>query len=208
MVMASPSRVLPIWVSLLIASFGGIAVGAVLNVFEIAGIPGASDFGNYFGLWIMLVTLIAAWSGSWWRAVLHAVFFLLTMIAAYYVVTLLLLGYFLSHLLRAWMAVALVFAPPFAALVWYGRKIGWTAAVATALPVSLLLYEAYRLRLQLQLYSVQFVFDILAAVLLLFILPAHPVQRFRVVMSTPPIFLSIMVINEYVLPQIVGFSVL
>jgi hypothetical protein len=61
---ASVPRVLPLWISLLSAAVGGIAVGAALNLLEISGVPGTSDFGNYFGLWIVLVTLIAARSHS------------------------------------------------------------------------------------------------------------------------------------------------
>jgi hypothetical protein len=141
--------------------------------------------------------------------VLHAVVFLVAMLAAYYVVTLLLLGYFLPHLLRAWIVVALVCAPPFAALVWYGRGRGWRSALAAAVPIGLLLYEALILRVALELYGVnqvQVVFDIVAAVVLLLILPRRGRQQALVLAFTPVIVLGAKVVNEYMLPHVIGFG--
>ena len=183
---------------------GGIATGSILNFAEASGIYGASDFGNYFGLWIFLITIIAAWSPTWQQAILHAVTFLIAMITSYYLSTLLLSGYFLSHLFRAWIAVTFVFAPPFALLTWYGRKKGWLAALAAAMPIGLLLYEAYSLRFLPQLHGFQITFDIVAALILLVILPRDPNQRLRTFIFTPIFALSAMVIIQYILPIVSG----
>lgn len=133
----------PTWRRWFATLLGGIAIGVILNFAEASGIYGASDFGNYFGLWIFLITIIASWSPTWQHAILHVVTFLIAMITSYYLSTLRLSGYFLNHLFRAWIAVTLVFAPPFALIVSYGRKKGWLAALAAAMPIGLLLYEAY-----------------------------------------------------------------
>jgi hypothetical protein len=194
----SSSRARSVWTSSLAALLGGIVVGALVIFAVKFGIPEASDFGNYFGLWVMLVTIIAAWSHSWQRAVLHAVIFLLAMVASYYVSTMLLFGYFLTRLFLAWTAVALFLAPAFSALVWHARGTGWLSALGAALPIGLLLSEAYSLRWVLQFHTAQFVFNILCAVVLLLILPRDHAQRLRVLALTPVIALGARVIFEYV----------
>jgi hypothetical protein len=157
-------------------------------------------------MWILFVTLIAVWSRSWQWAVFHAVPFLLAMLVTYYLCTLLFLGYFLAYLLRAWGAVTFVCAPPFAAITWHGTKKGWYPALAAALPIGLLLYEAYGLRFVFPLHGVQFVFNILASAVLLLILPRGQLQWLRVLVFIPFIVVSAKVINEYLLPIVIGFS--
>lgn len=198
-------RARPLWVSSVVTLIGGIFVGALLNLAEAFGIPGASDFGNYFGLWIVFVTIIATWSHSWQRAMLYTVIFLLAMVTTYYLCTLLLFGYFLTHLLIGWAAVTIVLAPPFATLVWYGRGKGWRSALGAAVPIGLLLYEAYSLRFLLQLHGAQFAFNIVAAIALVFLLPGNPIQRLRVFAFLPIIMLGAKVINEHILPIVAGF---
>lgn len=193
------------WRSLLVILLGGMTIGMLLNFAEASGIPGASDFGNYFGLWIFLVTLIAVGSHSWQWAALHAVTFLLAMLVTYYLSTLLFLGYFLAHLLRAWAVVAILFAPPFAALAWHGMKTGWCSAFGTALPIGLLLYEAFSLRLVFPLHGVQVVFNIMASIVLFWIGPSVRVQWLRVFVFIPLIIASASVINEHLLPIVRGF---
>jgi hypothetical protein len=200
-----PSPVRLVWLLWLAALLSGITVGAILNFAEAFGVSGASDFGNYFGLWIFIITMVAAWSPTWQRAVLHSVTFLIAMVTTYYLSTLLLSGYFLVHLLRAWVAVTIVFASPFAAFAWYGRKTGWYAALAAAMPIGLLLYEAYSLSHVPQLHGVQLVFDILAALVLLLVLPRDQNQRLRVFAFIPLFAFGAKVINEYVLPFAAGF---
>jgi hypothetical protein len=180
--------------SILVTAFwavlGGMAVGATVNFAEIAGLPGASDFGNYFGLWIVLVAVIVAASRERIRAVVHAGVFLLGMVAAYYGVTWLLLGYFLVYLFLAWTMMAVVLAPPFAVLVWQARKLGWLAALGAALPIGLLLGEAYSLRWVLHIHGVQFVFNLVAAAVLIWILPKTQTQRLRSLVLTPGVMLA------------------
>ena len=192
-----PSRAWPAWAAALAALVGGVVAGAGVKAAERYGLPGASDFGNYFGLWILLAAAIAAWSHSRRDAVLHVVIFLLAMVASFYVSTLLLLGYFLTHLFLAWTVVALVLAPPFAALVWQARGTGWMPALATALPIGLLLAEAYSLRWVLGIHGVQFGFDVAAAAALLMILPKGYAQRLRVLALAPVIALGARVVIEY-----------
>lgn len=185
------------WISALLS---GITIGAILNFAEFSGVPGASDFGNYFGLWIFLITMIAVWSLSWQRAVLHTVTFLIAMITAYYLSTLLLSGYFLAHLLRSWVVITIVFAPPFAAFVWRARNSDWFGALAAAMPIGLLLYEAYKMSLVPWLRGFQLVFDCVTAVVLLIILPKNQIQCLRVFLFIPIFALGAKLVIEYILP--------
>jgi hypothetical protein len=192
------SRATRAWVALLAAVAGGAGVGVAVKVAEWLGLPGASDFGNYFGLWILLAALVAVWSPGWQWAVLHVVLFLLAMVTSYYLSTLWLYGYLLRHLLVAWSVVALVLAPPFAAIVWHARREGWVAALAVALPVGLLLYEAFSLRWVLHIHATQFVFNILAAGVLLLVLPRGSQQQLRVLAISGAIFVGVRVVIEIV----------
>lgn len=142
---------------------------------------------------------------------LCAVLFLLAMVAAYYVVQMLLFDFFSTYLFLAWAAIGLFFAPPFAALVWHARGSGWLSAGSAAVPVGLLLDEAYSVRWKLQLpyndnYKVQFVFDIVAAMVLLLILTRDRAQRVRVLALTPVIVLGAPLVLEYVWTFVAGFG--
>jgi hypothetical protein len=185
------------WLTSLAALVGGMIVGAVVSYGAALGLPAMSDFSNYFGLWIALAAPIAAWSRTWQRAVAYVVLFLLGMVVAYYVATLLIFGYFLRNLVLGWSAVTLLFAPPFAVLVWQARRDGWSGALGVALPVGLLLYEAYSLRWVLQIHAAQFIFNLLAAAVLLAILPGSPSRRVRAVALTPAVVIGASLVLEY-----------
>jgi hypothetical protein len=190
-----------VWVSWFAALLAGLVTGAVAKLWDEFGISWAGAIGTDFGVWIVLVALIAAWSRTWSRAVLCAVTFLLGMVAAYYVSQMLLFGFFSTYLFLAWATVALFLAPLFAALVWQARNMGWLAALGAAVPIGLLLSEAYSLRWQLLLYGAhpaQLVFDIVAAMALLVILPRNGAQRVRVLALTPVIVLGAPIILNHV----------
>jgi hypothetical protein len=181
-------------------------MGAVAKFGDESGMPGVGMIGTYFGVWLVVVAVMAALSHSWRRAVLCAVTFLLATIAAYYVCQMLLFGFFSTRLLLAWAAVALFLAPPFAALAWHARGSGWRAAVGAALPVGLLLSEAYSLRWRLDVnedYKILFVFDCVCAMALLLLLPRNHAQRVRVLALTPLMMLGTTGVLEYVW-QVVG----
>lgn len=129
------------------------------------------------------------------------------MTAAYYVSQMYLLGFFSTRLFLGWAVAALVLAPPCAALAWPARKVGWRSALGAALPIGLLLQEAYSLRLRLNInddYRVLFVFDIVCAITLLFILSKERRQRVRIIVLIPIIILVADVGFNYTLPYILG----
>ncbi len=126
------------------------------------------------------------------------------MVASYYVATYLRYGYFLNQLLLAWSATALLLAPPFAAIVWQARATGWRAALSVALPVGLLLYEAYSLRWVLHLHATQFVFNIIAAAALILLLPVDS-QRLRTLLLIPVVMAATHVVLAHTLPAMGWF---
>lgn len=197
------ARVWPVWASFLAALLGGLMAGAAAKFADESSIPAVGHIGTNFAVWIVLVVLIAALSRSWQRAVLCAVAFLLAMVAAYYVVQMLLFGFFSPRLFLAWTAIGLFLAPPFAALTWYTRRTGWLAALAAAMPIGLLLAEAYSVRFHLQNpfndnYKIQFAFNIVAAVALFLILSRNRAQRMRVLVLTPLVMLGAPIVLNYV----------
>lgn len=210
MTIVSSSRARSIWKSLLLALLGGLVVGAVAKVADessIANRLGANDVFTFLGLWVVLITMLAAWSNSRQIAVLRVVSFLVAMVMAYYGVTWLLFGIFPATYFLGWTVVALVFAPLFALVTWQTRRRGWEAALGAALPIGLLVWEAYSLRWSVLLYGLhvtQFVFDILAAIVLFVVLPATSTQRLRVIPLTLMMFYLAGIGFDRILPVVLG----
>jgi hypothetical protein len=197
----------PVWASILLALLGGLIAGALAKFADEAPIPAAGMITTYFGVWVVTVTVIAAWSHSRVRAIVCAVAFLAAMVTAYYGVQRYLFGFFSPGLFLAWAAAALLLAPPFAALVWPARQEGWYAAFGAALPIGFLLYEAYSVRFLLNVnadYPALFGFDILCALALLLVLAKSGKQRLRVLLLTPIVFLAFYVGFTALLPIILG----
>lgn len=204
------AKVYPIrsgWVSVGIVLLSGLISGVVAKLADESGIPGMGMIGSYFGVWIVFVTLIAHNRSTWWWAVLYAVIFLMVMITAYYLTHMLLFGFFATGLFLTWVAIALTLAPPLAALIAHARGVGWVPALGTALPVGLLLYEAYSLRWRLAVnvdYLIVFLFDMICAVILLLLLASDRRQRVRAMLLVPIIIIVANVGFNRILPFVFG----
>jgi len=187
----------------------GFAVGSLVKLADesaLANQIGLNDLGTYAGLWVVIVAALAAWSPSARQAALRVSGFLVTMVAAYYAVTWRLFGVFPVLIWLAWTAAALTAAPLLAILVWQarGRQGGWPGALGAALPVGLLLWEAYSLRFVATRYAVQISFDLVAAAVLLALLPGDRRERVRAVLLTPLVVLAAGVGFTRVLPHVLG----
>lgn len=197
----------PAWRAAALLPLGGGLLGVFAKLADesaLANQLGLNDLGTYLGLWVVLVAMLAAWSPSRRQAALRVALFLLGMVAAYYAVTWLLFGVLPVVLVLAWAAVALLGAPVFAALAWPARQTGWPAALGAALPVGLLLWEAYSLRLQLPRYLVQVVFDLAAALALVILLPRGGEQRLGTLLLTPPVAIATNVGFTQIFPRLLG----
>ncbi|HMQ33652.1 MAG TPA: DUF6518 family protein [Chloroflexaceae bacterium] len=192
----------------LVASLvGGGLAGVIAKLADespVANLLGLNDLGTYLGLWVVLTTALAVRSPSRRHAALRAVTFLLAMVTSYYGVTRLLFGFFPITLWLAWAGVALTAAPVFAIVVWPARQTGWPAALGAALPIGLLLWEAYSLRLRLPLHLVQFAADLVAAAALVVLLPTDGRQRVRVLLLAPLVVVAADVGFTRILPYALG----
>lgn len=173
-----------------LAPAGGAILGAAAKLADESGIPGVGDLGSYFGLWIVIASLTAAWSPSRWMAALRVGALMFAMVLSYYTITLLRFGHFPTSYFITWAAAAVLVAPLFAVLTWSARAQGWMPAIAAALPIGLLLAEAYSFRWVLSLHPAPFVFDIAAAALLLVVLAKGWSQRARVLVLVPLVVMA------------------
>ncbi|MGE5672273.1 MAG: hypothetical protein ACM3XM_00085 [Mycobacterium leprae] len=132
-----------------------------------------SQITTGLGLWVFLATLIAAWSQSPGLGALKVFAFFVGMLAAYYLYSMQVFGFFpIYHFVR-WGGIALA-SPVAAYIAWYSRRTGWGAALCAALPAGLLLELGYHFVYTLE---IALAFDLLAGASLLLVLPSSNRQR-------------------------------
>jgi len=152
--------------------------------------------GTGIGFWILLTTVIAAWSRSPKVAALNAFIFLGSVLIAYYVYSMLLFGFFPTYYFIAWGTIAL-FTPIGGYLIWFSRGIGWISALLAAIPISLLLVKGafFFEALTIPLYSLTIPtgFNLLSAVLLFIILPKKGLQQLRIL----PLVIILFILIEH-----------
>lgn len=153
--------------------------------------------GTGIGFWILVTTIIAAWSRTPKLAALHVFIFLAAMLFSYYVYSMVLFGFFPKHYFIVWGSLALL-SPISGYLMWFSRGNGWIAAICAAIPISLLIVRGdfFFDALTIPLYDLILPtgFDLFSAVLLLIILPKKNSQRL--------ITLPIIVVLYYLIEQI------
>lgn len=162
-------------------------LGAVLGFLAkyLDSVPVLGEIGTYLGFWVLVATLIAAWSRSPMAAALHVFAFFVAMLIAYYLYSMRLFGFFPKYYFIAWGGIALI-SPICAYIAWYTRGVGWIAAFCASLPIALLLLEGYSFFYTL---SIPNGFDVFAAVLLFMILTDEGKQRLRILLCTAIVFL-------------------
>jgi hypothetical protein len=187
---ASVSSARRLWVPLAAACIGGALLGVAAKLADLSTVTGVADLGTYLGLWVLLATLIAAWSPTARDAAVRVGICMLAMVTAYYLATWWRFGIFPVRYFLAWAGVAVLFAPLFALVTSRSRQQGWLPAMAASLPIGLLLSEAYVFRWGLPRYLAQVLFDLAAAGMLLVALPRTGAQRVRVAVLTLPAMLA------------------
>lgn len=151
-------------------------------------IPGLSDIFSYLGLYIFLVTLLAAWSHSPKTAAINSLLFLLALVETYYLYSFLLYGFIAIKHFMFWNFIAFISPIP-AFILWYSRGKGLLADLCAAFPIGFLLNEGFSFFYVLPLHAFQLGFDLLIALILLFILPQNQNQRIRVSLFSIIIFI-------------------
>jgi hypothetical protein len=167
----------------------GLLLGALAKVADQSPIPGLGDIGTHLGLWIVVLTVTSVSASSRLEAALRCTMLMLGMVAAYYVA-----AYISFHVaptldIAVWGILALTAVPALAVLLWPARAGGWSAVLAVALPVGLLVAETLMFRHVVALHPAPFVFDIVAAATLLWVLPRDGAQRLRAGLLAVPMAL-------------------
>lgn len=149
----------------------GALLGLVSKHFDSTSIIG--DITTRPGIWVLLVTLVSAYSRTPKAAALHTFVFLFGMLLAYYAYTTWLFGFFPARVATAWGVFALL-SPAAGYGLWFARGRGWPAVLAGAIPAGFLLSQGYPFYYT---HSVVLAFDLAVAALLLLVLPAGRPER-------------------------------
>ena len=134
------------------------------------------DITTRLGIWILLATIIGAWSRNPKIGAIKVFAFFIGMLLTYYIYSAKLFGFFPTYYFLRWGLIALV-SPLAAYIVWFGRGQGWIAALCAALPIGLLAAQGYSF---LHTFAAVLGFDFLSAIALFIALPQWKYQHFKV----------------------------
>lgn len=165
-------------------------IGSLINII--------SNISSRIGIWVFIATIIAAWSRTPKAGAIHVFVFFVGMLLAYYIYSMKLFTFFPTYYFIRWGLIALL-SPLAAYVVWFSRGSSWIAVLCAALPIGLLASEGYNF---LYTFSPVSGFDLIAAIILFFILPKSKYQYLKVLVFT--IFISILLRKFDVLSYIIG----
>jgi hypothetical protein len=101
-------------------------------------LPCFGDLCSRAGIWVLIATLIAAYSKSQISAALNTFMFFIGMLTGYYIYSAFLFGSFPTSYFLLWGSIALA-SPFLAAIVWMAKNNLRLAWILPALPMGLLL---------------------------------------------------------------------
>ena len=125
----------------------GMTLGIVSKYLDTVAVDGSwltgflHFLGNLFtrlGIWVLIATLVAAYSKTWRRAAINTFVFFIGMLISYYAYSAFLFGFFPTGYFILWGGIALV-SPLLAAVVWKAKNSERLAMFLPALPMGLLL---------------------------------------------------------------------
>ncbi|MFF2015856.1 hypothetical protein [Paenibacillus sp. NPDC058177] len=127
-----------------------IIIGAILGLAaKLVDTPNMNpifdNIGGRLGIWVFVATLLSVFSSSPKLASVKIFSFFASMLAVYYVYTVLVLHFFPRKEIMFWGICALV-SPVCAYWMWYARGKGWLSSFIMALPITALLIEGVQLR--------------------------------------------------------------
>lgn len=127
------------------------------------------DISNYFGrlaIWILLATIISVYAKSPLRAAINAFFFLISMLAGYYLYCNYILGFLPKTYMMIWIAIS--FAAFFMAYIcWYAKGEGIIAIFISSMILGVLLAQAINITQGFYVYHLMEVLTwIIGAILL------------------------------------------
>ena len=96
------------------------------------------DLFTRLGIWVLIGTIVAAYSKTLIRAAINTFLFFIGMLISYYVYSAYIFGFFPTSYFILWGSIALL-SPLLAMIVWKAKNNGRLAVILPALPMGLLL---------------------------------------------------------------------
>lgn len=125
----------------------GFSSGLIAKILDSTLIPNKLSFlgsiGSQWGVWIFILTFIAAYSYTPNLATIRVFVFLTAMLFSYYIYTFLILNLFPLKYIVFWSLVALLSTIP-AYIMWFSRSDHLISSIITSLPVSAIAFEGYK----------------------------------------------------------------
>ncbi|MFC3746537.1 hypothetical protein [Paenibacillus sp. GCM10012306] len=161
--------------------------------------PIFDNIGGRLGIWVFVATLLSVFSSSPKLAAVKIFAFFGSMLAVYYVYTVLVLHFFPRKEIIFWGICALV-SPVCAYLMWYARGKGMLPTLISAFPITALLTEGFELRhaflpIHTHYYLIPYLMGIylIMILILLFNIPKKKMQFMYIL----PIALILSIITIY-----------
>ena len=149
----------------------GAVMGAVAKMTDSVSLIG--EIGTEWGVWVFAASIVAAYSRYPVTAAINTAVFFLSMLGAYYLYCDIVLGFFPQSYFLGWL-IAAGLSPFAGVVVWFSRGRGTAAAVASALPVSVLFAGGYP---ALYLPRLTMYITLVFGIILLLILPKTLKQK-------------------------------
>ena len=125
----------------------GIALGTISKYLDTIAVDGSwrtsilhyfADLFTRLGIWILIGTIIAAYSKTLIRAAINTFLFFIGMLISYYIYSAYLFGFFPTSYFILWGSIVLV-SPLLAIIVWKAKNHTHLAFILPAFPLGLLL---------------------------------------------------------------------
>lgn len=133
--------------SVLFSFIFGLASGLVAKMLDSSFIPNELSFlgliGSNLGVWIFILSLIAAYSYTPKLAATRVFVFLISMLFSYYMYSILILSLFPLKYIVFWFLAALLSIIP-AYIMWFSCADHLISSFITALPISAIAFEGYK----------------------------------------------------------------
>lgn len=131
------------------------------------------DLFTRLGVWVLIATMVAAYSKTSIRAAIHTFMFFIGMLISYYVYSAYLFGFFPTSYFILWGSIALV-SPLLAVVVWKAKNNDQLSFILPALPMGLLL--SLSLGIGLFYVDLTYIEELIMYVALCFVLYKNPKQ--------------------------------
>lgn len=140
---------------------------------SIIGYIGVRDLMNYYGIWVVIATIIIYISHYRRQAIFRVICFLYGMVLFYYLIQAISFHYFPVNYCIMWLLIA-SFSSLFSMIVWLSKNENFALSIVGILiPILLLGNEAYKFIWTEQFSKFQLWFDVVCIFILFYILPQN-----------------------------------